>query len=354
MGKTKRIKIKSKLTDKEKRELSAPPGGRELALISAGVRIVEAVLKTVFTAAFVLCFLALFSCASVYGYSEPEDRFAVSSLGFDREGESFLVSARAVTGKDEEARVFIGSGETVDSAMAHIKGADEKGLELSHLAVIVVGDGIGESGMDEIFDYCRRNGDITVGVRFAAAHSARDLIGAPEGDGYKLTGALRSGKDGSGYARGCRFYEIGNSRLDGKGDYHLPYFSEWEEGYTLDGLKIYTEKGATVRLDRSESAYYMMVKGSWDGGAADLEYGGREYSIYVSDCETELREAEDRIYVECTLELDPRRLPTDDTDGLMKSCSERATELCRRLTERYGDLLGLYGRGEIHVEMILK
>ena len=350
-GKKKKLKIKSKLTNKEVRALSLPHAERELSLVSAGVRIFDAILRLIFAAAVMVCVLFLFSCASVYGYSEPEEKYTVSALGFDSDGSGFSVTARVSDDKDsgDEARLFFGSGESVSAAMAHIKGADSKGLELSHLAAVVVGDGIGSEEMSEIFEFCRNNRDIAVGVCFAASHSAENLISSPEWDGYELTGALRSGKGGSGYALGCRFYEIENARLDRKESYRLPYFSEWEEGYTLDGLKIYTAQGETVRLDRSESAYYMMVRGLFEGGAVDIEYKGREYSIFVSECKTGRRATEEKTQVDCKLELDVRRLPEGDAEGALKSCSARATELCRRLAERYGDILGFHVSGELFV-----
>lgn len=348
----KMLKIKGKLTNKEKISLSSPPTVRELSLISAGVRIFDALLRVIFSSALILCAAMLVSCASVYGYSEPEEKYTVSALGFDKEGKVFSVTAR-VAGENEaekEPKVFLGAGESVSAAMAHIKGADEKGLELSHLAAVVVGDSIGDGEMSEIFDFCRKNGDVAVGVSFAATYSAGELISSPEWDGFGLTGALRSGKGGSGYAIGCRFYEIENARLDRRESYRLPYFSEWESGYTLDGLKIYTPRGETVRLDRSESAYYMMVLGLFEGGAVDLEYKGREYSIFVSDCKTSRRTEEDRTVVECRLDLNPRRLPAEDTGGLLEGCSARATELFRRLTERYGETLGFETAGDIFIK----
>ena len=63
MGNTKKLKLKSKLTDKEKRELAAPPAQRELALISAGIRIFEAVIRVIFSSALIIFVLFLFSCA---------------------------------------------------------------------------------------------------------------------------------------------------------------------------------------------------------------------------------------------------------------------------------------------------
>jgi hypothetical protein len=344
-GKKNKLKIKGSLTG---RELAALSSSRELRLLSGGIRIFDALIRVLLSMAVIVSTTLLFSCTSIYGYGEPEDKLTVSALGFDGEGESISVIARSAV----DERIFIGEGESVDGAMAHIKGADEKGLELSHLALVVVGDGIRDAEMKEILDFCLRNGDVSVGVSFAATHSARELLSSASGDGFRLASALREGKDGGGYTKGCRFYEIGNAILDRGEGYQIPYFSKWEGGYTLDGLKIYAPNGSSVRLDRSESAYYMMIKGRFDGGAVDFEYGGREYSVFVSECRTVRREADEKTMIECRLALNELRTPVDDVERMLSECSNRATELCQRLFERYGDVFGMGFSGDMIVRMV--
>ena len=171
----------------------------------------------------VLCGIFLTSCSFVSGYGEPEDRYIVSTMGFDKVGDAIEVSVQMVDG--EEILVRTGVGESVRQAMAHLEGADEKQLEISHCAVIVIGDGIDGDRLAEIFDYCRKNSDITVGVKVTAAYNARELLSLEGVDGYRLLGAVRDDAYGVGFTKGSRFYEIEDIRASkDQSVYHLPYF----------------------------------------------------------------------------------------------------------------------------------
>lgn len=342
----KTLKLKKKLTAKEAERLSRNDMPQALWFLSSALRIGEAVLRVIFSSCLFGICIFLISCSTVYGYSEPEDRYTVSALGFDLENRAINVSARIVTEDKSEVKVYRGSGESVEYAMSHIKGADTKQLELSHLAVVVIGDGIDADTLSNILNYCNGNNDITVGLRLASAHNASDLLSLKEADGYTLTGALRDGKDGSGFTGGSRFYEVENDRLSehGRTVCHLPYFSVDGEEYFLDGLKLYIPDGAAVRLDRTESAYYMILRDEFSGGPLDFEYEGEIYSAFVRSSKTHCRYEDGRADIICELELNEELLPSGDTEKIMKACSGEAESLCRDLLSRYGDVMELEKR----------
>lgn len=334
-----KLKIKRKLKDEE---LLRGPSRGDICRVSAAFRIAEAILRVMLSVLAILACLILVSCSAIPGYSEPEDRFIVSALGFDVIDGAMRVSAQIVAGEGEPERVCVGKGESVEQAMAHIEGADAKQLETSHCALILIGDSVEKEALAEILDYCRRNDDITIGAKVASAHDAGALLSLEGADGYELLGALRESSDGAGFAGGSRFYEIEEIRASKKEGavYHLPYFSADGEIYTVAGLKIFKDDGAVVRLDRSESAYYMMIKDEFDGGSADFEYNGRQDSVYVRGCKTDYKTDGEGFYVTCHLDVNSELLGELDRDKVMTACSERAQRLCRELTERYGDIFG--------------
>ena len=282
-----------------------------------------------------ICVLSSFLCScSLTGYSEPEDRYIVSAIGFDYADGVIETSVQIVDG--EEFTVRSGRGESVRQAMGHIEGADSKQLEISRCALIVIGDSVGKDEISDIFEYCRQNGDITVGVKVASAYNARDMLSFA--DGYELLGAIRDNKDGVGFTKGSRFYEIEEIRESADGQvYHLPYFETDGEIYTVSGLKIYKADSGIVRLDRSESVYYMMIKGELSGGVAD--FGGE--SIYIEGCKTKLSEGR----LVCTLSV----RDYGDKKEVEGALSIAAQSLLSELTERYGDIFE-FGEKKISVE----
>ena len=280
----------------------------------------------------ILSFCVCLSSCTVTGYSEPEDRYIVSAMGFDRVDGAIEVSVQIV-GEGEYPFVRYGRGESVGGAVGHIEGADAKQLEISHCALIVLGDGLSAEDRSEIFDYCRKSKDITVGVKMAAAHNASELM--ETADGYLLLGAIRDGSDGLGFTGGCRFYEIEEKRMEG-GVYHLPYFSVDGDTYSVSGLRLYRGDVGLVSLDRSESAYYMMIRGELSGGALDVEIDGKQTSLYVIKSKTERSEKEGDLYLTVTLDV------KGEDDGAASAIKSSAERLCGQLTDRYGSLFGEY------------
>ena len=291
--------------------------------------------------AILLCLCLFFSsCSAIDGYGEPEDRYIVSAIGFDQDGETLTVSVQIVDGSEFFVRT--GRGESARGAMAHITGADSRRLEISHCALIVIGDGVEGETLADIFEYCRRNKDVTVGVKLSAAHNAEELMRAV--DGYELLGAVRDGESGFGFVGGSRFYEIEGERSAGNA-YRLPYFENEGETFTLSGLKFFKNDKSLVKLDRSESAYYMMLKGELEGGCVDVSGD----SLYLGACRAEYDLDGESLFVLCTLEA-----RSEITDEDKKEMAERAEKLYEQLYLRYGDLFGFGEIKEIRVECRVK
>ena len=289
-----------------------------------------------------LCCLFLSSCSFVSGYGEPEDRYMVSAMGFDKSGDLIEVSVQIIDG--EEILLRRGVGDSARQAMAHIEGADERQLEISHCALIVIGDRVSGDSLADIFDFCRKNSDITVGVKMVSAYNAGELLST---DGYRFLGAVRDDDSGVGFTAKSRFYEIEDIRESGDA-YHLPCFVSDGGTYTVSGLKIYKNDDALVRLDRSESAYYMMLKGELYGGSVDVEIDGKSDSVYLRKCNTRREIKDDTLYIKCNLEVNERLL-SYDAEVIEEALSGEAQKLYYELYRRYGDIFG-FGKGEIDVE----
>ena len=153
----------------------------QMRRVSAIVRIADAVIRAILSMIVVLCFA---SCSSISGYSEPEDRYIVSAIGFDYVGGALEASVQIVGDEGKENLIRSGRGENVRQAMGHIEGADSRQLEISHCALILIGDSVEKKDLSDIFEYCRKNNDITVGVKVASAHNAKELLSLE--DGYEL------------------------------------------------------------------------------------------------------------------------------------------------------------------------
>lgn len=289
--------------------------------------------------AVILCF---FSCSFIPGYTEPEDQYIISALGFDEDKDGLVVSAQT-SSETGETRVYRGRGDSVEYAMAHLEGTDEKRIELGHCAMILIGTSVSADRMREILEYCRRNDDVTVSAGVAAAYDAFELLSHKDASGYSLIRAMRQGEDGSGISVKSRFYAIEDALASqgSGGVFALPYFSLSEDRWSIWGLRLFKNCEALTLLDRSESALYTMLSGSFGGGMADVTVDGVGYSALFRSAKRRVKLDGGEITIICDLLLDSEIRQAFDENALTLAMSREAQELCRQLMERYGDVFGI-------------
>ncbi|MCI6502383.1 MAG: hypothetical protein MSA49_04025 [Clostridia bacterium] len=301
--------------------------------------------------------LALFlsGCSAIPGYTEPEDQYIVSALGFDVRDGFLSVTARVDRADGAKPLVFEGQGKNVEYAISHLGGSDEKRLETGHCALLVIGAGVTPSYLAEILSYCGRNDNITVAAHVAAAFDAGALLRTESGSGYRLIGALRAKGDGTGLGEESRFYEIEEARAT-KGSFALPYFYISEEETGLFGLKVYADDAETCILDRRESAFFRILCGKFRQGRIDYDTKHGIGSAHVLFCRTQFSaEPSDngilRIGVWCDLWLDGKQPMTgeEDVETLSATLAGEMQTLYQQLASRYGDVFGLAA----HVERVL-
>ena len=286
----------------------------------------------------------LFSgCARLGGYTEPEEVVTVAALGFDVAEGGVKVSMQTVDHSGEQVKVS--EGESVSHALSSIISGGTVRPELSHCALIAVGDGIGQGVLSEIFELCENERELSDAVLFVSCHSAEGLLSLDGAAGYDTVSAMRSFPGGAGLFSENRFYEIRNrEKAGGEGAMALPYFHVSEGEYSISGLKLYTDRSERVILDRRESVLYLMMEGIYTSGSVDYLYGGKMRSAEVRSTRTEHRRGDKNLVI-CRLTLGDM-LTVSEKKALEDSLSRGAEELYEGLFERYGDLFGFSDAGE--------
>lgn len=300
-------------------------------------------LRIISAAALAIFGIFLVSCSFIPGYTEPEDQYMISALGFDEEGDELVVSAQTSSEEGKVLAVYRGRGDSIEYAMAHLEGTDAKRIELGHCGAVVIGESVSAERLREILDYCRRNDDVTVSAGLGTAHNAFELLSREDASGYAIMRAMRKGEDGNGISEGGRLYSALDVLFSGKrgGVFALPYFALDEEAWSLWGLRLFRNCERLTLLDRSESVIYTMVSGSFGSGMADVVVDSVRYSALFRSCKRKVCLDGDVISVRCKLLLDSEIRPPIDEKTLTRAMSESAGELCRQLMERYGDVFGI-------------
>ena len=290
---------------------------------------------------FVLSALAVLSvgCGSRGGYTEPEEIAVISAIGIDTAENGISVSVQTVEDGGKNLKVTEGEGESVDLALSLIYGKGSKRYELSHCALVVLGDGLDGDELSDVYEFCNGEDDLSDAVLFVSSHEAKELLAAENAAGYDLASSMRSYPDGNRLFSKNRFYEIRSAEKTavGKSNIALPYFGVSEGGYYVLGLKIYSGREERVILDREESVLYLMMRGMFTSGRVEYASGEDVSAVSVKSCRTDVEENT----VRCRLRLN-EEISEGEKERLLSSCRREASELYEELTERYGDLFG-YG-----------
>lgn len=143
-------------------------------------------------------FLALVTVVSLCGCSSvlKEDRnITVSALGFDKEGDNYLLSVEVIIinseNNDDEPKpqVLIGKGENIKSAFKEISNYLPWNLLISHCGVIVIGKTIDKTSLENICKYLLSNRIPLASYLIATENSSELLKGGSEisaAAGYEL------------------------------------------------------------------------------------------------------------------------------------------------------------------------
>ncbi|MBE6529208.1 MAG: hypothetical protein E7680_01225 [Ruminococcaceae bacterium] len=197
-----------------------------------------------------LCLISFsaFGCRAV----EPEEVYLISALGFDRTNSGVRVSAEVPLTREDEAdkmevRVFEGEGETFPSALEAMKAGLAKQLEFGHCALIVFGDGMENSRLDEILE-CLFEWQVPLSATVVYSPNAGELLkkgslSAPA-VGYEIPDILRLISKERGILFQCRVYEVASSGGSFRIPQFLPNGEEAAEVDRLEGECVYHEKKA--------------------------------------------------------------------------------------------------------------
>ncbi len=223
----------------------------------------------------------LSGCKATKGFSTLAHEYLVSAVGFEEEkGEiQVFLETVVVNSEDTEAQkkneLLEGNGKTVKAA---VKGAAEKAaesVELSHCAVAVIGESVSGDTLKEICDFLKQEDSISLAVTLVNCENAKELLSSETissvAVGYDIMSMQQTNSRISGINYKNRFYEIEQKRNEAAGTFSLPHFILENGKYYIDGMTVYKENTAVMRLDSTSSSIYAIATNEQNRGVITLE-----------------------------------------------------------------------------------
>jgi len=174
--------------------------------------------------------LLLCSCQK----AQPE--YLISSIGFDNKDGQINTCFEAVVinseTKDQRVLLIEGKAKTVEEGIKKIKRQCTQKFLLSHCGVLIIGDTVTKEQLDNVYEYCFNERDITLSAYFVRTENAKKLLSQKPVStiavGYDIFGLIKQYSQSKRIKN--RYFEI----MAQDKNVALPKITLKKEGYYLE------------------------------------------------------------------------------------------------------------------------
>lgn len=243
---------------------------------------------------------------------ETDMEYMVSSIGFDKTGQSIKIIAEIIvvnSGQSKtgaETKLFSAEGKSPRDAMYKLHCKLSKPLMLNHSGLLVLSKNLAADEIDEIMSICITDKSITGAIKLIATENAEKLMKIkPNSDialGYEISSALKQYSEFTGIDYKNRFYEIEAKRESVTKSYALPYFSTGEESYSIDGVLVYKNDSPALMLNNNDTVIYSLVSNSYKRGEVQID--DCLFEIRLKSVKYDISYKNEKLYINMRLDID--------------------------------------------------
>ncbi len=214
-------------------------------------------MKKIFAVILIMC-LFLGGCSKSSDYTEPDERLIITALGIDCENGGFSLVAEL-----EDNSVLMGDGKSITAAAAQMSSNAAGKLMLSQCPVIIIDSDATDKELEEIYNFCVRQYEISLSARPVCCDSASDLIysGTDSTIGFALLNLLELGSEENGITNGQSFVDILNLRQKSGGTYYMPHITTNGGEISVDGVSYYASDRLLFTLPLTDAQLLSSLSG---------------------------------------------------------------------------------------------
>lgn len=270
----------------------------------------------------IFCLLAAISlCISLCGCSYKRmlagsgAEYIISAMGFDQNGDELTVILEAVIINSEDADVdkktslLKGTGKNTDTAFAQALQSATEAVMLSHLGAVVIGNGVSAENFKEINDWFYNKRDTTLSTFFVSTENAEKLLSCETVSsvavGYDIVGMLEQNSGETGIDYKNRFFQIEGAYKNKTDTVALPYFSQDEESFSLEGIQIFSKLSPALQLTDEQAFYYSLARDAQTQGTVTLQ----NQKLDITSAHTSYKLKNDNIEMRISLKLRQDEIP---------------------------------------------
>ena len=318
-------------------------------------------------------FIAVLICVLLCGcngYTELNNRYVITALGVDFNGEVTVSAEIFISGDtiktDLKRTVVRTSAENISKAFYKLKSALSKNPFLDHCTAVVIGESVDEKVLKETFEFCKNQQSINLGIDFVLCENAEVLLKNENYNtaiGFDIASSIDSFKNNNGIDFNCKHLKIESDLSNPQKIYTLPYLETDAGGVNIHSAAIFNEFKIIKKLTKEDMILYSVLcnKNSGDTGIfLYSEYADLSYCRTVLD----IKEKGDTVHLNLKTKISKKKSSENfdnalifginnlikgsenDIFGFLNRIEQKDLKLYKKVKENYKNL---YQSGKIKI-----
>ncbi len=241
--------------------------------------------KIYIISAVLLCCFFMSGCTANRTSALQTNDYLISALGFEQTKGEITAYAEAVVintednNAEKKLELLIGKGKNLEKAMESLYNQALQGLEFSHCAAIVIGNGIEGKTFLEIKNFFLNKEKLNLSIQYFYCDNPKELFRLEPltsvAIGYDIISCLQTKRYVTGQRYNNRFYEIESERKKPLDITILPELVIEDDAFLTEGLVIFKKGSKALKLNKENTQLYAIASDDQGRGSGIL-FGKRQ------------------------------------------------------------------------------
>lgn len=258
----------------------------------------------------IVTILLILLSTSCYNYTELNDLAIVSAIGIDYQNNSYHVTIQVVNTKktDENENnngfdIYEADGLTIKDAIKNISLICPKKIYLSHLEILIYGEGIAKKGINDTLDYLLRDNNIRGDfyIFIAKNNKANNILKINNNsfiiNAESIKKLNETSYEKTGKSTIITFYELMDTYLNNNKEIVIPTIEIDDNNMTMNNLAVFEDDKLIYYLNEEDVITYNILTNKIKETSYKIKCHDGYIDILINNIKTNIKTDNDTINI---------------------------------------------------------